>query len=378
MTTSLNLTPHEISTINNRIIEAIEQVFQNSSTEPYLVAELNYKLPELLNSINLERIKFKSVGIFIHQKPYVKNISNDKFNSKTCELGDLLLINNLSINNNKNKRTALLLQAKRCNIMDFAKPDNKTQWNLYTNWPTFKYVRTPLLNDQERYIDRLKEKDIYNGAKYLLLDKSKSHKKHSFLKAFVAKSTQPELSNFNLLSTEIFDFIIGNAGKEFDLTNIDYDIGWNKIIYDVISRISRSELSESFHKIFHSTQNATRGQGPIEDILYFSQVYNYLNEFKEHHFVSILNKPIEDTLIECKKLIEYIKHEYIDEFHTLFEVQVLKSFIKNNRLTNLNKIMFTEEEPDEHKKDDKHEKNKERKGMFIIEVNTFINIKNIK
>ncbi|MFC0036689.1 hypothetical protein [Cardiobacterium valvarum] len=116
MSIVLNNEDHKL--VKFEIIQAINKSFKNiTSSEPKLISRLTYELPKALNSICLSNIRFECGGIFIHQKPYVKNISNpNKWRKKYVELGDLLLVNNIVINNKIKQRLALLLQAKKSYI----------------------------------------------------------------------------------------------------------------------------------------------------------------------------------------------------------------------------------------------------------------------
>lgn len=151
-------------TIKRQILKAIYSAFNDiQESEPELVANLAYNIPKCLNGITLGNVSFLVGSVFIHQKPYVKNISNpSSWKSDYVELGDLLLINNLVENNETIQRTALLMQAKKFlkNAKNSIKPDNPDQLDLYSNWPKFEYIHCRKLNGQKRYIDCKKETDI--------------------------------------------------------------------------------------------------------------------------------------------------------------------------------------------------------------------------
>lgn len=260
-------------TIKRQILKAIYSAFNDiQESEPELVANLAYNIPKCLNGITLGNVSFLVGSVFIHQKPYVKNISNpSSWKSDYVELGDLLLINNLVENNETIQRTALLMQAKKFlkNAKNSIKPDNPDQLDLYSNWPKFEYIRCRKLNGQKRYIDCKKETDIFNGAKYLLINKRKG-----LLGDYVSDPTMPTLTRFKPFYSELFDFITGNAGKEFiQLGFGSGDIGWSRVIYDVIYNISSQKLSRKIAKNL-PTSKKTRGFGHI-----------YGNLFHKHGFI---------------------------------------------------------------------------------------------
>lgn len=247
--------------VKRLILKAIHSAFNDvQKSEPELVANLAYNIPKRLNRITLGNVSFLVGSVFIHQKPYVKNISNpSSWKSKYVELGDLLLINNLVENNKTIQRTALLMQAKKFlkNKENSIKPDNPDQLDLYSNWPKFEYIRCPQLNGQKRYIDCKKETDIFNGAKYLLINKRKG-----ILGDYVSDPTMPTLTRFKPFYSELFDFITGNAGKEFvQLGFGSGDIGWSRVIYDVIYNIYFQNLPIKIAKNLPTSNKKTRGFG---------------------------------------------------------------------------------------------------------------------
>ena len=287
MSIVLNNEDHRL--VKLEIIQAIEKSFKNiKSSEPELISRLTYELPEALNAICLSNIRFESGGIFIHQKPYVKNISNPKkWCKKYVELGDLLLVNNIVINNRVKQRLALLLQAKKSYINSTVniEPDNADQWDLYATWPEFEYVKNYELRNQKRYIDCIKEQDIFDGAKYLFINKFRNKDSYfSYLSDYVSNATKP-LSKFKPFYCEVFDFITGNSGKIFNLYNVknNENKGWNKIIYDLISVVSSSILSKGIARDFPNQKNLKRGQG----ILYFHG--NFSNRASLFRKLNIVN-----------------------------------------------------------------------------------------
>lgn len=265
------------------ILEALDYSFGNHNlSEPEMIANLTYYLPDYLNSLSLNNIEFEAGGIFIHQKPYVAPCDpNNAWGKKYVELGDLLLVNNLVNNGQVLQRSALILQAKKIHINTAKRvvPDNPEQWDLYSNWPRFKYVTPSKLKNQERYIDCSQEMDIFQGAKYLLID---NDSKHCRLSDYVAKSTQPELTQFRPFCCEIFDFITGNAGKLFVTDVCDKcDIGWDRIIQDLKQYISKVVLSKKIRGLapYQQINNATRGQGMCflkDDNLKNLSIYAYI------------------------------------------------------------------------------------------------------
>ena len=128
--------------IREKIEKAINETLKNNLSEPHLIKILIDELVNNLNSIKNKKngnifFNIYSGGIFIHQRPKVKNIKNKNWkNGKGyVELGDLLLINTIVYELDIIQRSALLMQAKKGNINKIITPDNYEQLDLYTTWP---------------------------------------------------------------------------------------------------------------------------------------------------------------------------------------------------------------------------------------------------
>ena len=117
----------------------------------------------------------------------------------------------------------MLLQAKMFDTLPVSQTGNDAQHELYRDWPVIKYHRSgPNLNGLYRFVHGL---DIYGAAKYLLLSKSvKStggwpnwiHSSISQSNSLTAEPTE-QLSKYLCFVHEIYDFILGNRGKIYDL-----------------------------------------------------------------------------------------------------------------------------------------------------------------
>lgn len=261
--------------IREKIEKAINETLKNNLSEPHLIKILIDELVNNLNSIKNKKngnifFNIYSGGIFIHQRPKVKNIKNKNWkNGKGyVELGDLLLINTIVYELDIIQRSALLMQAKKGNINKIITPDNYEQLDLYTTWPEFEYVSSGILKGKKRHIDREQDsnKDIDNGAKYLFINTNNTLPKTS-----VAAATKLELSELKDFIDEIYDFIKGSAGKEFCLKKEeDKDIGWDRVITDMIDNISILALPESYQRAEHSEEKRGVGlcRAPFEYLEY--------------------------------------------------------------------------------------------------------------
>nr|WP_244773032.1 hypothetical protein [Alysiella crassa]UOP06396.1 hypothetical protein LVJ80_11525 [Alysiella crassa] len=80
----------------------------------------------------------------------------------------------------------------------------------------------------------------------------------------VGEASVPNLSKFKPLFFELYEFVLGNAGKKFDIQNISpNDIGWNKIIEDLINKIQSVPLSKTIKNHVPKGVSSTRGQGML-------------------------------------------------------------------------------------------------------------------
>ena len=264
--------------IRKKIKNAINETLKENLSEPHLIKILIDELVNNLNSIKNKKINIQSDlsiysgGIFIHQRPKVKNIENNDWkNGKgSVELGDLVLINTIVIDNQIIKRTALLMQAKKGKINKIIKPNNTYQLDLYTKWPRFEYVNGCGLKNKIRHINRNKDKDIDDGVKYLFINTNTTP-----AEASVTSATKLKLDELKNFSDEIYDFVTGSGGKEFKEVVVDnekynYDgkckyeckdkcKGWCRVIADLIDNISELALPESYQRADHSEEK--RGVG---------------------------------------------------------------------------------------------------------------------
>lgn len=264
--------------IKKAINETIDETLEKNLFEPYLIKILIEKLVNNLNSIKNKKnddiyFNIYSGGIFIHQRPKVKNIENKNWkNGKgSVELGDLVLINTIVRQGCIIKRAALLMQAKKGKINKIINPNNAYQLDLYTNWPRFEYVNGCRLKNEIRHINQnKKDKDIDDGVKYLFINTNTTP-----AEASVTSATKLKLDELKNFSDEIYDFVTGSGGKEFKVDNKEhwdyskckYECpdkceGWCRVIDDLIKNIFELTLPESYQRAGCSEEK--RGSGLFE------------------------------------------------------------------------------------------------------------------
>lgn len=254
---------------------AIDAAVKKGKYEPGIVANLTYFIPKHVNKLNLgagSGAKITAGGVFIHQTPKVTFAGIKK--QKSIEIGDLLLINTF-INGSLVTRKAILYQAKLFKSLP-VRPDNLNQHILYEKWPDFEYVNSgPLLNGKRRNVTGL---DLHSSAKYLLLRNGKPlsmtpfHILHPKFKSGMAISAHPTnpLSTHECFIKESYHFVLGDAGKEFKLLKDgDPDIGWDRVINDLISVTAKKITS---HMI-----KASGGAGSTRGCMLFGEGLSFVD-----------------------------------------------------------------------------------------------------
>jgi len=256
--------------LENRIESALAAAFSNPfAYEPQLVANMIWHLPHHIDGISSQNgHQIRSSGIFIHGQPFVKCDEFPDPRPMSVELGDLLLLRTAVVNGVVSERRAMLLQAKKYRKGPVA-PDNRNQQALYENWPTFEYVRsTPALNGKKRHLTGC---DLYSAAKYLLIKDQRGCTpgcpalgltyplcEGSCPALVTAHPTSPTLSNYREFKTELFEFILGDAGKAFVSPPPKRERNWDKVIDDLTT--ITAERHSSWMRRASSNKSNERGQ----------------------------------------------------------------------------------------------------------------------
>lgn len=259
--TLLSASPHR-----HDIYKAICTVLNNSltpptSSEPVIVAKIVHELPLALNSLHLP---IKTASMYVHQRPYVTYNEIEKQDptnpKKKVEIGDLLLVRTLKKSNGSIIRNALLLQAKKSEDERSALKvgsSNNTQHNLYAYWPDFSYISKPLQGMNRKIVGP----NLANGSKYLIFTTMCfPHRYHSYFYddlhfccdhppcSFSAIAIPDDLTRLQCFATELFDFIAGNAGREFVLHPGKGNIGWDQVITDLIEATKSWPSTQTMQK----------------------------------------------------------------------------------------------------------------------------------
>lgn len=243
----------------NKLGEAVDKALHKalqvpSKTEPQLIANLVWHLPNEINNLSFSHdFSVEIGGVFVHAQPFVKCNNFPKEKPKSVEIGDLLLLRTGVQGRTVVDCRALLLQAKKISSIPTS-PDNENQHHLYEKWPPFVYSRsTRALNGEQRHV---KGADLYNATKYLLIGQNQeachkfpdcrhnSHFPHNHMHecyALTAQPSQPLLTQYYCFFQEILDFIFGHAGKVYKEPHWN-DKNWNRVIED-LTTITAERLS---------------------------------------------------------------------------------------------------------------------------------------
>ncbi|CDQ12148.1 conserved protein of unknown function [Acidithiobacillus ferrivorans] len=287
------MSAQDMMQIGGAVAGALFNAFKNPDLpEPQLVANLVWELPNEINKINLAgTAKVSAGGVFVHAQPFVACKSFPKTKPKSVEIGDLLLIRTLVEKKAVVERRALLLQAKKSDSIP-ATPDNKNQWHLYEQWPSFTYaINSGLLKGKKRHI---KEPDMYDAAKYLLIGQCVApsncrhmccvgwpchllYKFHSDICChYTAQPTKPEISRYRCFAEEIVDFLAGNAGKVFIYPPQRPRLnGWHKVIRDLIDETAKAK-SVLIGRAAGVSGKKERGNGTLSFMISTTQSPYYL------------------------------------------------------------------------------------------------------
>lgn len=247
------LSLHEKLELYKAITDSLNKAFSNfSCTEPQLIANLVFELPNHINGMKWrsEKIKITAGGVFVHSKPLVTCSSFPDTSSKSVEIGDILIVRTYVLRGKIEERRALLFQAKKVEKIPY-NPDKINQWHLYELWPAFNYANgSGNLNGKRRHI---KEMDMYDAAKYLLILRGDSFPCCyndfclswpfcclEYRTVYTAQPTRYLLSRYRCFTRELIDFLSGNAGKIFDKPAVR-SRGWNRVIYDLINETARAK-----------------------------------------------------------------------------------------------------------------------------------------
>lgn len=251
--------------------QAFHEALQDKSKEePQLVANLVWHLPAQLNKLSFSgNYSVKSGGVFVHKSSFVIFPGRSK---NYIEIGDLLLVRTSVLKDRDIDRRALLLQAKKIQKLP-AQPDNPDQYKLYAEWPAFEYTRSGILNGKKRYVTGL---DIHSATKFLLIGEDPVciasfgvcsicclplGRFESSCCSITAQPTKEALTHHVCFFQEIIDFILGDAGKSFITPPPEDNIGWDRVVHDLIT-VTAVPKSKTMQKASPGG-TGRRGQGEL-------------------------------------------------------------------------------------------------------------------
>ncbi|MBD3619111.1 MAG: hypothetical protein HUJ28_06550 [Chromatiales bacterium] len=220
---------------------------------------------------------------------------SDKFpdkSPKAVEIGDLLLIRSrISQDGNIIDRRALLLQAKKTKGFSLD-PGNRNQLYLYSDWPTFEYVRsTASLNGKERHIRGV---NLSSATQYLLIPEMDVYAKkfpewrcypdwNIQVPVLVAQASLDGLINSRCFASELIEFILGNAGKPYESPPPRRKIDWCRVIHDLL------EITGQRVSLF--MKRASAASGGLRAVCFLSGADSISDSFALNQIKSKFEKP---------------------------------------------------------------------------------------
>jgi len=244
--------------IKKELIGALQEAkLDYEEKEPKIVAKILSSLVGVLNGnisnlINEPGLTVSAGGVFVHQQPQVKSVDFPRENA--VEIGDLLMVMSFERENGTIDRTALLYQVKKDGHPD----RNENQQYLYKNWPHFKYTRsTPRLNGKERQVTG---PHLYNGARYLYLYKMSCCCNYRIDKYIKTAAPQGDRYRTGFIN-ELYRFIVGNSGRQFDYQPSGNNINWDQVITDLLD-ITAHNVTSYYRDTM--VKKLPRGQGMFQ------------------------------------------------------------------------------------------------------------------
>ncbi len=237
-----------------------------SPHEPDHIAALVLEgTPLIQNALDLLRpagFFSKILGIYCHQSPYVvfDGVSNQR-----CEIGDLLICHFHFPAAGPPRMNALLLQAKMSdgNPLTLKKKD-LPQFNLYSQWPTFRYDSPPLRGQQREVLPS----SPHTGAQYLTVRSTWQSWRGSPMR--IAFPWDPLFSRASL-ERVFLQLLWGSTGRPFLPYTSTAREGWSEVVWDLI----RSAAGKAFRRERSDIAGAPRLVGPVGlDGLWFCRGYN--------------------------------------------------------------------------------------------------------
>jgi len=321
--------------IETDISKCLKCITQDYSTktdklqEPDYVAALCLCLPQKLKNIlcaSFKNYAFSVTGVFCHQKPFAK------FDSKKCEIGDLLFVYFYDDINGNISCNSLLLQAKVLNgkNISLSSLGDKHQFNLYSKWPEFTYSSAGILNGKTRDIT---PKTYGHGAKYMSINPNSVFDK-SNKNIYETAHANNDLCFNSSLSLNLIDLINFEKGEPIDyrpkeISKID-DYSWTKdewsmLIWDIINITRYSKFNRKNIGLFDFCRNTIADKNLLyyshcpDDVFESELSKDFLNNNHEYSVITDEYVGLPMMIIESKKL-----EEKEQKYYQYDKVEILK------------------------------------------------------
>ena len=208
--------------------------------------KLNRQLPRIVSLEDGESVRLYQPlyfsGCFVHQSPYVRFFSHSFNSNRTCEIGDLLVLCKETSQDNIRYNAAILQLklSRKLRIPKTRRPvkisgvRDRTQLDLYSNWPEFNFDR-PV---QEKKYD-LSDKHAFAGAQYMFVCEDRTT-------SFSVAMPQGAMYAYDYpFAKFLTDFIAWRTGKEFkDKLDSSHD-EWSELIWDILNHVAEQKIQRS-------------------------------------------------------------------------------------------------------------------------------------
>lgn len=204
-------TPHEPDFVGHLILQAVPAIDRGWRAA-------------LGSAIGLE-----VVGVFCHQRPYVR-FQRPARGEGRCELGDLLLGHVHTTLDGRRSQRALLLQAKLVRKHPASVPiPLDAQLDLYFGWPRFAYDSPPLRGQSRQ----LRGGAPHPGAQYLLVEGDHDALLHGAGEPMRVARPGQTLRAGPGLPAAFVDVLLGAAGAPSGLADAQED-DWPRVVRDLL------------------------------------------------------------------------------------------------------------------------------------------------
>jgi len=222
---------------------------KNGFQEPDYTAGIVHSLPSRLNG----RFGLTVGGCFIHQSPRV-SYQHPQLGSKSCELGDLLLVcrTRSSMGQFTNAALFQLKMANAATVTIASQSREDAQLYVYTNWPQFDWNAYRSGLGRQQY--DICPKSVSPAARYLFVDKGPYPQFDTAEPARTMCTIGDEFAQY------IFDMVRCRTGRLLSDETKCRKGGWSNLIWDILREMADPKTAV-YNRSNISKQKEPRYQG---------------------------------------------------------------------------------------------------------------------